>query len=73
MMIHLFLSEILAGWDEKLCQLVPTICITLRGTLRTESGPAHDWYQTGLLPGGDEAVILFRVAVSAAALSGHSQ
>jgi hypothetical protein len=50
------------GWDEELCARVPVICSVLKGKMLTEQEPTHSWYQTGVFPDGDEAVILFRVA-----------
>ena len=35
----LALYQASTGWDETLCASVPTICDTLRGTLRTEREP----------------------------------
>eukprot|EP01052_Picozoa_sp_SAG31_P027844 SAG31_NODE_2640_length_5324_cov_5.437835_3_plen_76_part_00 len=51
------------GWDEKQCQELPTVCATLKGKLRSEQGWEHVKYKTGLFVDGDEAVILFRLAV----------
>ena len=63
----LVLYDARAGWDEELCKNLGTVCRLLRGKFRTEQEPLRSAYQTGLLPYGDEAVILFRVAAGGTA------
>ena len=63
----LVLYDARAGWNEELCKNLGTVCRLLRGKFRTEQEPLRSAYQTGLLPYGDEAVILFRVAAGGTA------
>eukprot|EP01043_Picozoa_sp_COSAG02_P006497 COSAG02_NODE_185_length_30442_cov_59.370168_24_plen_107_part_00 len=50
------------GWNARLCNKIPSVCETLRGKLRTESGVDRRRYDSGLFTPNDEAVIIFRVA-----------
>ena len=50
-----------SGWDEKMCEILPTVCDIVRGKLRTEQKPMTEWYKGNRYPMNDEAVILFKV------------
>jgi hypothetical protein len=49
------------GWNETLCLVLPSICDTLRGTLRSEQEPARTYYRNNRYSASDEAVILFQI------------